>query len=142
MRSTAALATLFALSASGAALAQPAPVETEAGLVQGAVEGDLAVYRGIPFAAPPVGDLRRRPPQPAEKWEGVRETTAFAPDPCQGMATYFANFVRTGDPNGEGVPEWPQFGTTQKVMYLDAVSQAGPEQHRERSELLGLVAGE
>jgi para-nitrobenzyl esterase len=83
MRSTPSLATLFALAA-GAALAQPAPVQTEAGLVQGAVEGDLTVYRGIPFAAPPVGDLRWRPPQPAEKWEGVRETTAFAPDPYQG----------------------------------------------------------
>jgi len=82
MRRIALLAAL--LAAPGAALAQPAPVMTEAGLVQGAAEGDLAVYRGIPFAAPPVGELRWRPPQPVPKWEGVRQATAFGPDPYQG----------------------------------------------------------
>jgi para-nitrobenzyl esterase len=63
---------------------QPAPVMTEYGLVQGVRETDLTVYRGIPFAAPPVGDLRWRAPQPAAKWDGVRETTRFAPDAIQG----------------------------------------------------------
>ena len=37
------------------------------------------VYRGIPFAAPPVGDLRWRAPQPAAKWDGVRQATKFGP---------------------------------------------------------------
>jgi para-nitrobenzyl esterase len=63
---------------------EPAPVLTEYGLVQGVAEKDLVVYRGIPFAAPPVGDLRWTSPRPAQKWEGVRETTKFAPDPYQG----------------------------------------------------------
>jgi len=58
------------------------------------------------------------------------------------MATYFANFVKTGDPNGDGVPDWPEFGATGKVMYLDATSEAGPEQHRERYEFLDSVAGQ
>lgn len=62
----------------------PAPVATEYGRVQGVTEKDLTVYRGIPFAAPPVGELRWRAPQPPAKWEGVRETVAFAPDPYQG----------------------------------------------------------
>lgn len=57
---------------------------TEYGLVQGAAEDGLTVYRGIPFAAPPVGPLRWQPPQPAAKWEGVRQTVEFAPDPYQG----------------------------------------------------------
>ena len=78
---------LLVLTATGSALAQPAPVKTEFGLVQGAAEGDLTVYRGIPFAAPPVGDLRWRPPQAAQKWEGVRQATAFAPDPYSGDGT-------------------------------------------------------
>ena len=39
----------------------------------------LTVYRGIPFAAPPVGDLRWRAPQPAAKWDGVRQAAKFAP---------------------------------------------------------------
>ena len=63
---------------------QPEPVMTEYGLVQGATEGNLTIYRGIPFAAPPVGDLRWCAPQPAERWNGVRQATEFAPDPFQG----------------------------------------------------------
>ena len=87
MTPTTPLATLLALAVAGSALAQPAPVTTQSGLVQGVAEGDLTVYRGIPFAAPPVGDLRWRAPRPAERWEGVRDTTAFAPDPYQGDGT-------------------------------------------------------
>ncbi|HEU5078515.1 MAG TPA: carboxylesterase family protein [Opitutaceae bacterium] len=75
---------LLAASFSGGALAQqPTPVKTEYGLVRGVTEKDLTVYRGIPFAAPPVGDLRWCVPRPAEKWEGVRDATKFGPDPYQ-----------------------------------------------------------
>lgn len=63
---------------------QPAPVTVEGGLLQGTSEDKLTVYRGIPFAAPPVGDLRWRAPQPAAKWEGVKQATKFAPGPIQG----------------------------------------------------------
>ncbi|MCC7375104.1 MAG: carboxylesterase family protein [Verrucomicrobiales bacterium] len=62
----------------------PAPIRVEHGLIQGATEDGLSVYRGIPFAAPPVGALRWRAPQPAAPWEGVRKTVQFAPDPYQG----------------------------------------------------------
>jgi para-nitrobenzyl esterase len=79
-----ALVLAASLAALSGRAAQPAPVMTEHGLVQGVTEQDLTVYRGIPFAAPPVGDLRWRAPQPAAKWDGVRETTKFAPDPYQG----------------------------------------------------------
>jgi para-nitrobenzyl esterase len=73
-----------ALSLGSTALAeQLEPVMTEYGLVRGTSEEGLTVYKGIPFAAPPVGDLRWHPPQPAAKWEGVRNTTTFAADPYQ-----------------------------------------------------------
>jgi len=72
------------LSVLGYKLKPPAPVRVEGGLVQGTFEDGLAVYRGIPFAAPPVGDLRWRAPQPAAKWEGVRQATKFGPRPIQG----------------------------------------------------------
>ncbi len=49
----------------------------EDGSLQGTTEDGLRVYRGIPYAAPPVGDLRWRPPQPAAKWEGVRAADKF-----------------------------------------------------------------
>jgi para-nitrobenzyl esterase len=39
----------------------------------------VRTFRGIPFAAPPIGDLRWRPPQPVKPWEGVRQSVAFAP---------------------------------------------------------------
>lgn len=67
-----------------AQMPQPAPVKTEDGLVQGTSEDGLTVYRGIPFAAPPVGDLRWRAPLPAANWDGVRQATQFSPIPVQG----------------------------------------------------------
>ncbi|MBN8825741.1 MULTISPECIES: carboxylesterase family protein [unclassified Spirosoma] len=68
----------------GALAQQPTPVKVVGGLVQGTSEDGLTVYKGIPFAAPPVGDLRWKAPQPVAKWEGVRETKKFAPAPMQG----------------------------------------------------------
>jgi para-nitrobenzyl esterase len=59
--------------------AKPAPVRVETGLVQGIVEDGLTVYRGIPFAAPPVGDFRWRAPVPASNWNEVRLADKFAP---------------------------------------------------------------
>jgi para-nitrobenzyl esterase len=79
------LIAMFIMFVSGYSIAQqPSPVKVQDGLLQGTFEDGLAVYKGIPFAAPPVGDLRWRAPQPASKWEGVREATKFAPGPMQG----------------------------------------------------------
>jgi len=64
--------------------AKPDAVMTEYGLVQGISDKDITVYKGIPFAAPPVGSLRWKAPQAPEKWEGVLEATEFANDPYQG----------------------------------------------------------
>src|ERR1035437_818282 len=58
---------------------QPSPVKVSEGMVQGAFENGLTVYKGIPFAAPPVGDLRWKAPQPATKWDGVKQATKYGP---------------------------------------------------------------
>ena len=52
-------------------------VETPAGQVEGTTDGGLEVFRGIPYASPPVGELRFRAPQPHPGWAGVREATEF-----------------------------------------------------------------
>ncbi len=55
----------------------PGSVETESGLVRGSSEPGVRAFLGIPYAAPPVGPLRWRPPQPAARWEGVRTAEEF-----------------------------------------------------------------
>ena len=52
---------------------------TTSGPVQGQIVNDIAVFRGLPFAAPPVGDRRWREPQPVQPWSDVRQTTALGP---------------------------------------------------------------
>jgi para-nitrobenzyl esterase len=54
-------------------------VLTESGTISGTRVNGLNVYKGIPFAAPPVGDLRWRPPVPVAHWTGTRKANAFAP---------------------------------------------------------------
>ena len=54
-------------------------VETSTGRVEGIRDGELCIFRGIPFAMPPVGALRFRAPEPAEPWSGVRDAGAFGP---------------------------------------------------------------
>ena len=60
-------------------------VKTEAGMVSGVKNstGDVMAYKGIPFAAPPVGDLRWKAPQPVAHWDGVKKCNAFSASPMQ-----------------------------------------------------------
>ena len=56
-----------------------AQVKVDGGLVEGAIEDGITVYKGIPFATPPVDDLRWRPPQAAKSWDGVLKADQFGP---------------------------------------------------------------
>ncbi|MEU6096615.1 carboxylesterase family protein [Streptomyces sp. NPDC047079] len=58
-------------------------VRTAAGAVRGSREDGLAVFRGIPFAEPPVGEGRFAAPRPVRAWDGTREAYAFGPPPPQ-----------------------------------------------------------
>ncbi|GLY87748.1 carboxylesterase/lipase family protein [Actinoallomurus iriomotensis] len=60
----------------GSTTAVSATVRTDKGLVRGTVTGDYRSFQGIPYAAPPVGELRWRSPHPAAAWAGVRDATA------------------------------------------------------------------
>lgn len=57
------------------------PISVDGGKIQGELllKEQVAFFRGIPFAAPPVDSLRWKPPQPVIPWEGVKETTKFSP---------------------------------------------------------------
>jgi para-nitrobenzyl esterase len=60
-----------------AAMAQIPQAHVTGGTIAGVVEGGLSMFKGIPFAAPPVGALRWKAPQPVKPWSGVKQTTAF-----------------------------------------------------------------
>jgi len=93
------LTTLLALATAGllasAALADaPITVHTASGPVVGREVGGIDVFKGVPFAAPPVGALRWRPPQPAPAWTAARDASAYGPACPQ--VTY------AGQPNAGG----------------------------------------
>ncbi len=71
---------------SGAALAQVRP--TQSGPVQGIMVGDVVQFRGIPYAAPPVGKLRWRAPVAPPAWTGTRDASAYGPACEQQLAFY------------------------------------------------------
>jgi para-nitrobenzyl esterase len=77
---TVGLALGWAVAGSGLAATVP-PVRVETGLLSGAPGRDAAVtaYKGVPYAAAPVGELRWKPPAPAKAWTGVRKADAFGP---------------------------------------------------------------
>ena len=91
------LAGIAALAA-GTAAQKPPAVRLDTGELQGVADDGIATYKGIPFAAPPVGELRWRPPQPAAPWTGVRQATEFGADCMQG---------RFGPPQASGAPPPP-----------------------------------
>jgi para-nitrobenzyl esterase len=93
---------LTALSAVGGAQApasdKPAPVVTVAGgQVSGAIVDDVTVYRGIPFAASPVGERRWRPPQPVQPWTGVRDGSKFGATCTAAEDCLFVNVYKPAD---------------------------------------------
>jgi len=99
----------------GASQSNAPEVSFDSGIVRGILEGDAAVFRGIPYAAPPVGKFRWRPPQPVVSWKGVRD----AGKPC-------AECPQAGWPRGAGMSKtasedclflniWKPANTTKKA---------------------------
>lgn len=66
-------------------------VSVDGGKISGTknANGDVRIFKGIPFAAPPVGDLRWKAPAPVKPWSGIKQCTAFGPSPMQGKPTPF-----------------------------------------------------
>ena len=66
--------------------AQVVTAKVTGGTVQGVVNGTVSSFKGIPFAAPPTGDNRWRPPQPVINWSGTKMADNFAPGCIQDPA--------------------------------------------------------
>ena len=100
-------------------------VSLDTGAVMGTNAGDTHSFKGIPFAAPPVGKLRWRAPQPAASWSGVRSATAYGPD-CLQLP-----------PTGTGAA--PSGNTAEDCLYLNVWRPA--ESHGRRPVLVWIYGG-
>jgi para-nitrobenzyl esterase len=97
MRRLLALALFAALAAAPAHAAGPM-VSIDTGALSGSSDGQVDVYKGIPYAAPPVGPLRWMPTAPAAKWTGTRDATQFGaicPQPARGDGAMAMGFGQT-----------------------------------------------
>jgi para-nitrobenzyl esterase len=82
-RQLALASTLAVLLDASAQAATATVVKLDSGRVRGTASGEVLAFKGIPFAAAPVGALRWRPPQSVAAWSGVRDATAYGPDCMQ-----------------------------------------------------------
>ena len=94
------------------------PVKIESGLISGVKSdaGDVIAFKGIPFAAPPVGDLRWKAPQPAQAWNDVKKCDALGPSPMQGKPVPFMVYT----------PEFliPESPISEDCLYLNVWTKA------------------
>ncbi len=79
LRNWIAMAAAAMLAAAAVPVAAGDTVKVAQGALHGATAGSVTSFKGVPFAAAPVGELRWKPPAPAARWSGVREATAFGP---------------------------------------------------------------
>src|SRR5580704_1300825 len=74
----------------------PELIKVEGGVISGANNStnDIHIYKGIPFAAPPVNGLRWKEPQPVVPWEGIKECNAFSASPMQARPMCFGVYTK------------------------------------------------
>ncbi len=129
---------LAGLAAGGCAPQRSEVAITPAGAVQGVVEDGVAVFRGIPYAAAPVGDLRWRAPRPAPGWDGVLDATEYGPACWQATDAGDAIFLsRLAE--GSGMPGYGRWLLTtfaaafapevsEDCLYLNVVAPVAPSE--------------
>jgi len=119
MRFANAVLTLsFVIAGSYVVGATPDVVKVESGQIAGVAADGMRVFKGIPFAAPPVGDLRWKPPQPVVAWTGVKTADKFGPQ-C----------VQTPYPAGSPYEAEPA-PMSEDCLYLNIWTPAGANENR------------
>ena len=107
-----------------------AVVQTAYGDLEGTQDGNLRIFRGVPYAKPPVGERRFRSPAPLEPWNGTRSALQSGQASCQMNSANEAavlSAIREMDPGVPGIPSWPSYvGKTydhphagEDCLYLD-----------------------
>jgi para-nitrobenzyl esterase len=118
LRSISLVVALFTCPWVLARAAAPETISIDGGQITGTVADGVHVYKGIPFAAPPVGDLRWRAPQPVVAWSGVKQANTFGPD-C----------MQTSYPAGSPYANAPA-PMNEDCLYLNVWSAAGAREKR------------
>ena len=125
---------LVAISATAASAAISDPVKTDAGQVSGTtLSSGVRVFKGIPFGAPPVGNLRWREPQPVPKWSGVRKMESYGSPCIQGQSPQ-----RVPTNTATDLPDSPKM--SEDCLYLNVWTQANRANDR-RPVMVWLYGG-
>ncbi len=104
--------------------AAPPRVTTESGDVEGIAIGGVQAYLGIPFAAPPTGALRWKPPQTVSRWSGIRKTGSFGAACPQSGAGFFDSVFAEIAP---GQPYYRGFRMSEDCLYLNVFTAGSPK---------------
>jgi para-nitrobenzyl esterase len=114
--------------AASAAATSDALVQIDAGTLHGTFIGSTIAFRGIPYARPPVGELRWEPPLPAVPWQGVKEATQPG-NPCTqpavGLVPFFAPMAKA---YGSSFSQ-PPVQSSEDCLYLDVWAPQWPVKH-------------
>jgi para-nitrobenzyl esterase len=112
-------------AATGTASSSPPVVQIDSGALHGINAGAAVAFRGIPYARPPIGELRWRPPEPPLSWQGLREAAepgSACTQRASGLTPFFAPMAQAYGSNFEQAP----IKSSEDCLYLDVWVPAWP----------------